>query len=99
MQIVTYNAEGTEGPARVGLLAGGRVLPLAGHADMRAFIEAGPAAWRAAADSVATADSIPLEQVTLLAPIHNPSKVVAIGLNYMDHCREQNVEPPPKPLV
>lgn len=33
------------------------------------------------------------------APIKNPSKIVAIGLNYMDHCREQNIEPPKQPLV
>jgi 2-keto-4-pentenoate hydratase/2-oxohepta-3-ene-1,7-dioic acid hydratase in catechol pathway len=66
---------------------------------MRAFIEAGPAAWHSAPTRALGDDSIPLEQVTLLAPIRNPSKVIAIGLNYMDHCREQGVEPPAKPLV
>jgi 2-keto-4-pentenoate hydratase/2-oxohepta-3-ene-1,7-dioic acid hydratase in catechol pathway len=34
-----------------------------------------------------------------LTPIHNPGKIVAIGLNYMDHIREQNVEVPEKPIV
>jgi acylpyruvate hydrolase len=29
----------------------------------------------------------------------NPSKIVAIGLNYMDHCREQHVEPPKAPII
>ena len=28
-----------------------------------------------------------------------PSKVLAIGLNYRDHAGEQNVEPPPAPLI
>jgi acylpyruvate hydrolase len=42
---------------------------------------------------------LPLAQVKLLAPIPNPSKVIAIGLNYMDHCREQKVEPPAAPLI
>jgi 2-keto-4-pentenoate hydratase/2-oxohepta-3-ene-1,7-dioic acid hydratase in catechol pathway len=43
--------------------------------------------------------SLALSEVTLLAPIPNPSKVVAIGLNYMDHCREQNIEPPEAPII
>lgn len=34
-----------------------------------------------------------------LAPIPRPGKVIAIGLNYMDHCREQNILPPEKPLI
>ncbi len=33
------------------------------------------------------------------APICMPSKIIAIGLNYRDHCREQNVAIPTKPLV
>ena len=31
--------------------------------------------------------------------IEKPGKVVAIGLNYMDHVRESGAEPPAKPLV
>jgi 2-keto-4-pentenoate hydratase/2-oxohepta-3-ene-1,7-dioic acid hydratase in catechol pathway len=42
---------------------------------------------------------LPVNLVRLKAPIARPSKIVAIGLNYMDHCREQNVEPPTKPLI
>jgi 2-keto-4-pentenoate hydratase/2-oxohepta-3-ene-1,7-dioic acid hydratase in catechol pathway len=34
----------------------------------------------------------------LLAPVE-PGKIVAIGLNYMDHIRESGVEPPKVPLV
>lgn len=34
-----------------------------------------------------------------LAPTPRPSKVVCIGLNYMDHCREQNITPPERPLI
>lgn len=40
-----------------------------------------------------------LGEVTLLAPLARPGKIVAIGLNYMDHCRETNTEPPQRPLV
>lgn len=38
-------------------------------------------------------------EVSIKAPIENPGKVVCVGNNYMDHCREQNVEPPKKPLI
>lgn len=43
--------------------------------------------------------SIPLAEARLLAPVQRPGKIVAIGLNYMDHCREQNIAPPEKPLI
>ena len=37
--------------------------------------------------------------VELLAPIARPGKIVCIGLNYHDHCREQNIEPPAYPML
>lgn len=37
--------------------------------------------------------------VEVLAPIPRPPKIVAVGLNYMDHCRETNTEPPQRPLL
>jgi len=40
-----------------------------------------------------------IDKVKLIAPIINPQKIVAIGLNYMDHCREQHIEPPKQPVI
>jgi 2-keto-4-pentenoate hydratase/2-oxohepta-3-ene-1,7-dioic acid hydratase in catechol pathway len=40
-----------------------------------------------------------VQDVRLLAPVERPGKVIAIGLNYMDHCRETNTEPPKSPIV
>ena len=40
-----------------------------------------------------------VKEVKVLAPIQNPGKVVCVGNNYMDHCKEQNVDPPKKPLI
>jgi len=40
-----------------------------------------------------------MSEVELLAPIPRPPKIVAIGLNYMDHCRETGTQPPPRPLL
>lgn len=37
--------------------------------------------------------------VELLAPVPRPPKIVAVGLNYMDHCRETGSVPPERPLL
>jgi len=39
-----------------------------------------------------------LGRVRILAPLR-PRKIVAIGLNYLDHCREAAMDPPSRPLV
>lgn len=91
---------------RLGLIHENGVIDLTrasdGHlpADMLTFLQQGEAALNIARqlEHSATPDAA-LSEVKLLAPIANPSKVVAIGLNYMDHCREQKVEPPKAPLI
>ena len=35
----------------------------------------------------------------LKAPIYNPEKLICVGLNYRDHCEEQNVQVPKEPLI
>jgi 2-keto-4-pentenoate hydratase/2-oxohepta-3-ene-1,7-dioic acid hydratase in catechol pathway len=42
---------------------------------------------------------IPLAGARLLAPLERPGKIVAIGQNYWDHCREQHRPPPEKPII
>ncbi|MCC5874982.1 MAG: fumarylacetoacetate hydrolase family protein [Candidatus Sumerlaeia bacterium] len=39
------------------------------------------------------------KDVTWLPPIQRPGKFLCIGLNYKDHCTEQNREAPKKPMV
>lgn len=43
--------------------------------------------------------SLPRPGVDLLAPVGRPGKIVAIGQNYWDHCREQHVAPPEHPII
>jgi len=43
-------------------------------------------------------ERIPLEGVQLLPPISNPDKVVCVGMNYRDHCEEQNCPVPAEPI-
>lgn len=42
---------------------------------------------------------VPLSQVRPLAPIPRPGKFICVGLNYRDHCEEQNLEPPKSPVL
>lgn len=37
--------------------------------------------------------------MNLVAPIHGMDKVLCVGLNYKDHCEEQNLKPPEVPII
>lgn len=76
--------------------------------DMLAFIQQGEEAlqyastllqWLADHEHDASFAIKRLDEVSILAPLKNPGKVVCVGNNYMDHCREQNVDPPKKPMI
>lgn len=41
----------------------------------------------------------PLSSIRLEAPITGQDKVLCIGLNYKDHCEEQNLKPPQVPMI
>jgi len=49
--------------------------------------------------TMAGADKFPLDQVKLHAPLPNPPRIFAIGLNYRDHAKESNLPLPDKPIV
>ncbi len=79
---------------------------------MRALIEMGETGLRLAlrAERIArelqasdpttlAASSFLHADVQFLPPVPDPSKVIAIGLNYRDHCEEQNVPLPEYPTV
>jgi acylpyruvate hydrolase len=64
--------------------------------DVAAAIRAGVGAIQNLRTS---ADEYSLDELTLHAPIPRPGKIVCVGLNYHDHCREQGVEPPAYPML
>lgn len=39
------------------------------------------------------------DDVQLASPVARPSKIVCIGLNYIDHARETNATPPSEPVI
>ena len=103
MRLVTFEAG--DGP-RLGAVRDDRIIDLGAvtggrlPADMLTFLAQGEEAMAIAREvSGRGTGSFGLSQVTLLAPVPTPSKVVAIGLNYMDHCREQGHEPPKTPVI
>lgn len=53
----------------------------------------------AALDDGAGSDQAEAEEWEPLAPLLAPGSIVAIGLNYLDHCREFGTEPPQSPVV
>ena len=48
---------------------------------------------------VTAGELIDPETVVLRAPIARPGKIICVGLNYHDHCREQSIEPPRYPML
>jgi 2-keto-4-pentenoate hydratase/2-oxohepta-3-ene-1,7-dioic acid hydratase in catechol pathway len=44
-------------------------------------------------------DAVKPGEVTLHAPLPRPGKIICVGLNYHDHCREQSIEPPAYPIL
>ena len=99
MKLVSYR--GTDDARHLGALrvdgivnlqqASGGELP----DDMLAFLQLGEAAMQTAATAIADADQVlEPENVRQLSPVTNPSKIVAIGLNYRDHIRESGLPTP-----
>ena len=39
------------------------------------------------------------EEYDLKAPISNPEKILCVGMNYVDHCTEQNIPVPTEPII
>ena len=90
MRLVTYDAG--RGP-QAGELLRGEVLPLSEPHDvgLRPLLARGLDSRRQ------TGPALPLELATLLPPVHDPGKIVCIGLNYRSHAEEQGAEPPETP--
>jgi 2-keto-4-pentenoate hydratase/2-oxohepta-3-ene-1,7-dioic acid hydratase in catechol pathway len=91
LKLVTYSTP--DGGPNVGYVENGRVVPLGGS-SMIEYIEHGRSAERQPGG-----ESLALEEVRLHAPVPNPRKVIAIGLNYEDHAAETGAEIPKKPIV
>ncbi|MCB0155722.1 MAG: fumarylacetoacetate hydrolase family protein, partial [Anaerolineae bacterium] len=84
--------------------------PLNFPSDMLGLLQAEEAVWsavHAAVDSgqAAAAKGLtspfiyPIAEVKPAPPLTNPSKIICVGLNYHDHCRETNTPVPDHPVT
>ena len=105
VQLITFSVDGEKRP---GAIKGDRVLDLkaaglpAGETgDLLAIVRGGDPILARARSAVAdwNAQDLPLDAVKLEAPILHPPKVIGIGLNYIDHCREANMAVPEEPVI
>ena len=105
MKLLTFHHEGQTRP---GVLDGDEVvdlaaagLPVGRDGDLALLVEAGEPALDRVRDALKAADAkrYGLADVKIAAPILAPSKIVAVGLNYIDHCREANLPVPEEPVL
>ncbi|XP_072258950.1 oxaloacetate tautomerase fahd2, mitochondrial-like [Pyxicephalus adspersus] len=67
---------------------------------MRGFLEVGDLAFQTARRALDSGQHIlNRSELTILSPITSPDKVVCVGMNYVDHCLEQNVPVPKEPII
>jgi len=93
MKLVTYQGEAA---VKLGVKKDNIIVDLSSEfSDMKSLLAGGEASMHRAADMAeAEAVTVAAGEVTLLAPITNPGKVLAIGLNYGDHIAETGSQPP-----
>lgn len=98
MKLCTFQAQ-SAAPV-IGLVVDEHIIPIADHfsAAPSSMIDliTDWANWQAPLQQLAAsgAAGIPVDQVTLLAPVPRPGKILAIGLNYADHVAESGMDTP-----
>ncbi|MEO8510475.1 MAG: fumarylacetoacetate hydrolase family protein [Chloroflexota bacterium] len=81
----------SDGRRRLGVERAGELRGADGFADVGELL--------AARAEVTPGAPVDRAAVTLRSPLARPGKIICIGLNYRDHCREQNIEPPRYPML
>ena len=81
------------GDVRLGLIDGDRLLPFEFEGTMIDFITAGAKLHRS------SEPPLPLEEVRFAPAVSTPSKIIALGLNYLDHAKESKGAIPKVPLI
>ncbi len=102
MRLATFK-EGNEAP-QIGVIVNEEVVALDArkYPDMTRLLSAGPQAL-AEAETISRntlwRNKYGLKDVTIMAPVPNPGKIIAVGLNYMDHAIETKMEIPKTPVI
>lgn len=98
MKLISYLHEGREG---FGAITDAGVVDLTGlsYPNLAGLLGDADGIGKARAAIGNSPSTIPLERVTLHAPIPRPGKVICIGLNYSDHAKEGGAELPKKQVM
>ncbi|WP_454861335.1 fumarylacetoacetate hydrolase family protein [Peribacillus frigoritolerans] len=106
MKIATFSVQTEQ---HIGLVKDDQIISLTAlgpeefPACMKKFIERG-SELRSRAEQLieqrVNNDAIfKLSEVKILPPIAKPDKIICVGLNYFDHCKETGMEPPESPVI
>ncbi|KAM9392382.1 fumarylacetoacetate hydrolase domain-containing protein 2A [Pholidichthys leucotaenia] len=107
MRLVQFRRHGDAGSISVGVEKGEGL----GVVDLKAFDPTMPSTMRellelgesglACARRAVESGQCVLDRadIHLLSPVTNPEKVVCVGMNYRDHCLEQNAPIPKEPII
>lgn len=106
MKIATFSVQSEQ---HIGLVQDDQIISLTAlcpeefPACMKKFIERG-SELRSRAEQLIEQrvynDAIfKTSEVKILPPIAKPDKIICVGLNYFDHCKETGMEPPESPVI
>jgi 2-keto-4-pentenoate hydratase/2-oxohepta-3-ene-1,7-dioic acid hydratase in catechol pathway len=100
MKLVTFSTKFATTPT-AGVLVDDQVVDLAalGYPTVLSVIECGPSALTEINSKLPNAHRIPLETVSLYAPIPRPPRIFGIGLNYQKHADESKMPVQKVPTV
>ncbi|MDM5212305.1 fumarylacetoacetate hydrolase family protein [Peribacillus sp. NJ4] len=106
MKIATFSVQDER---HIGLVQDDRIISLTAlgsdefPACMKRFIERGSELRTRAEQLIeqrVNDDAIfRLSEVNVLPPIAQPEKIICVGLNYIDHCKETGMETPASPVI
>lgn len=89
MKIACYH---WDNEIKLGIVKGKSILPVDFHGDMIDLINSWPFKW-------SVGEPIPLGEIRWAPPISRPSKIIGIGLNYLDHVMESKGNAPESPVI
>jgi len=105
VKLLTFAAGGKvrpgvlDGDAVVDLAAAG--LPVNAQGDLMEIVKGGDVALERVRQAMKAPSAVryKLAEVKVMAPLLAPSKIIAVGLNYIDHCKEANLPVPTEPVL
>ncbi len=105
MKLLTFVVDGVvrpgvlDGNVVVDLSAAG--LPVDATGDLMCIVRGGDSLLQQLRAALGSANrrEYALDKVKVCAPLLHPSKIVAVGLNYIDHCKEANLPVPSEPVL